>query len=202
MISLFSRMMDHAVETHFMKDRSGRLVFVPFRLKRKCYFVDSKSDEEKIRAFVRMYRSLNQLIAFLGYPSVFIPGLVLEDLAGLSPRGHRFAIAFGIPLIFLLVLIALLWMLWSLYKGAIPSLTSSLTEVGTDLKGQLSEISGVYRCWSLAAFFYSWLLLFLLSWPHPIFADEWERCLINAYRTSSSESWLGGGKALHGLVEP
>jgi len=147
MISLFSRMMDHAVETHFMKDRSGRLVFVPFGLKRKCYFVDSKSDEEKIRAFVRMYRSLNQLVAFLGYPSVFIPGLVLEDLAGLSPRGHRFAIAFGIPLIFLLVLIALLWMLWSLYKGAIPSLTSSLTEVGPDLKGQLSEIS--QRSWRL-----------------------------------------------------
>jgi len=27
-------------------------------------------------------------------------------------------------------------------------------------------------------------------------------CLINAYRTSSSASCLGGGKALHGLVEP
>jgi hypothetical protein len=98
-------MMDDAVDTHFMKDRSGRSVFIPFGLKRKCYFVDSKSDEEKIRAFVRMYRSINQLIAFLGYPSVFIPGLILEDFAGLSPRGHRLAIALGIPLIFLLVLI-------------------------------------------------------------------------------------------------
>ena len=34
MISPFSRMMDYAVDTHFMKDRSGRLVFVPFGLKR------------------------------------------------------------------------------------------------------------------------------------------------------------------------
>ncbi len=145
MISPFSKMMDYAVDTHFRKDRSGRLVFVPFGLKRKCYFVDSKSDEDKIRALVRMYRSLNQLIAFLGYPSVFIPGLILEDFAGLSPRGHRFAIAFGIPSIFLLVLIAVLWMLWSLYKEAIPSLTSSLIEVGPDLKDQLSEIS--QRSW-------------------------------------------------------
>ena len=88
MISPFSRMMDYAVETHFMKDRSERLVFVPFGPKHKCYFVDSKSDEEKIRAFVRMFRSLNQLIGFLGFPSVFIPGLILEDFAGLTPRGH------------------------------------------------------------------------------------------------------------------
>ena len=141
MISPFSRMMDYVVETHFMKDRSGRLVFVPFGPKRKCYFVDSKSDEEKIRAFVRMFRSLNQLISFLGFPSVFIPALILEDFAGLTPRGHRMTIALGIPLFFSLVLIALLCMVWSLYKGAIPSLTSSLIEVGPEVKGQLREIS-------------------------------------------------------------
>jgi hypothetical protein len=145
MISPFSRMMDYAVDTHFLKDRSGRLVFVPLGLKRKCYFVDSKSDEEKIRAFVRVYRSLNQMIGFLGYPGVFIPGLILEDFAGLTPRAHRFAIALGIPMFFSLVLIVLLWMVWSLYKGAIPSFTSSLTEVGPEMKGQLSEIS--QRSW-------------------------------------------------------
>ena len=121
MISPFSRMMDYAVDTHFMKDRSGRLVFVPFGLKRKCYLVDSKSGEEKIRAFVKMYRSVTQLIAFLTYPSIFVPGLILEDYAGLTPRGHRLAIAQGIPLFFSLVLISLLWMLWGLCKGAIPS---------------------------------------------------------------------------------
>jgi len=51
------------------------------------------------------------------------------------------AIGLGIPLFFSLVLIALLCMVWSLYKGAIPSLTSSLIEVGPDVKGQLREIS-------------------------------------------------------------
>jgi hypothetical protein len=140
MISPFSRMMDYAVEAQFRKDQSGRLVFIPFSPKRKCYFVDSKSDEEKIRAFVRMYRSASALISFLLYPSAMVPGLILEDYAGLSPRGHRLAIALGIPLFFALVLIALVWMLWSLYKGAIPSLTSSLSEVGPDVMGQLSKI--------------------------------------------------------------
>jgi len=171
MVSPFSRMMEHAVDTHFLKDRNGRLVFVPFGLARKCYFVDSKSDEEKIRAFVRMYRSLNQLISFLGYPSVFIPGLILEDFAGLTPRAHRFAIALGIPSFFLLVLIALLWMLW-LYKRAIPSLTSSLIEVGPDIKGgQLSEIP--QRSWrpallvAIGFFLLMVLALFaILAAPH------------------------------------
>src|SRR6266404_5340538 len=94
MFSPFSRMMDYAVDAHFRKDHSGRLVFVPFSLQRKCYFVDAKSDAEKIRAFVRMYRSVFQLISFLTYPSFIFPALILEDYAGLTPRGHRFAIAF------------------------------------------------------------------------------------------------------------
>ena len=94
-----------------------------------------------------MYRSVTQLIAFLTYPSIFVPGLILEDYAGLTPRGHRLAIALGIPLFFSLILISLLWMLWGLFKGAIPSLTSSLSEVGPELKGQLSGIS--QRSWRL-----------------------------------------------------
>ena len=141
MSSPFSRLMDHAVEAHFRKDRSGRLVFIPFSLKRKCYFVDLKSDEEKIRALVKMYRSAIQLISWLGFPSTFVPAVILEDYAGLTPRGHRFAIAFGVPLFFWLVLGALAWMLWLLYKGAIPSLTSSLSEAGPEVMGQLREIS-------------------------------------------------------------
>jgi len=145
MTSPFSRLMDYAVDAHFRKDHSGRLVFVPFSLKRKCYFIDSKSDAEKIRAFVRIYRSAVQLISFLTYPSLIIPGLILEDYAGLTPRGHRMTIALGIPLFFWAVLMVLLWMQWSLYKGGIPSLTSSLIEVGPELKGHLSEIS--QRSW-------------------------------------------------------
>ena len=139
MISPFSKMMDRATEAHFKKDRSGRLVFIPFGLKRKCYFVDLKSDEEKIRALVKMYRSATTLIILLTSPCLFVPGLILDDYAGLSPRGHRLTISLGIPLFFWLVLIGLLWMLWRFYKQAIPRLTSSLIEVGPDMKGHLSE---------------------------------------------------------------
>jgi hypothetical protein len=161
MISPFSKLMDSAVEVHFRKDRSGRLVFIPFSLKRKCYFVDSKSDEEKIRALVKMYRSATTLIIFLTSPCLFVPGLILEDYAGLTPRGHRLMIAFGIPLFFWLILMALLWMLWSLYKGAIPNLTSSLIEVGPDLKVQLSAI--IQPPWRLSLIVTAFLLLICVA---------------------------------------
>jgi hypothetical protein len=141
MISSFSRMMDHAVDANFRKDPSGRLVFLPSGPKGKGYFVDSNSDEEKIRALVKMYRSATTVITFLTSPCIFVPALILDDYAGMTPREHRLAIAFGVPLFFWLVLVGLVLMLWSLYKAAIPSLTSSLGEAGPDAMGQLREIS-------------------------------------------------------------
>jgi hypothetical protein len=139
MISLFSRMMDRAVDAHFRKDPSGRVVFFPFTSKGKAYFIDSKSDEEKIRSFVKIFRSAITLVSLLSYPSMLAPALVLEDYAGMSPRQLRLQIALGIPLFFWLVLAALAWMLWGVYKEAVPGLTASLSEVGPDLKLQMSE---------------------------------------------------------------
>jgi hypothetical protein len=171
----FSKMMDYAVDTQFRKDQSGRLVFIPFTRKGKCYFVDSKSDEEKIRAFVKMFRSAVQLISFLLYPSLFVPGLILDDYAGLSPREHRLAIAFGIPLFFAVVLGALGWKLWSLYKGAIPALTASLSEVGPDVKGQLRALSQRSRRLPLLFAAGSLLLMVLLLCAFVISLDHFRR---------------------------
>jgi len=140
MASWFSKLIDSAVDAQFRRDPTGRLVFVPFGLKKKCYFVDSKSDEEKIRALYKMYWSAAQLISLLTYPIIIFPGLLLEDYAGLGPWEHRMKIEIGIPLFFLLVLCGLSLMLWGLYKGAIPSFTSSLIEAGPDVKAELRPI--------------------------------------------------------------
>jgi len=148
---MFSRLTDRALEVHFRKDQNGRLVFIPFGLKQKCYFIDSKSDEDKIRAFVRMYWSAIQLISWVSFPSIYIPAVILEDYAGLSTRGHRMAISLGIPLFFWLILGTLAWMLWAVYKKAVPAVTSSLSEAGPDTKNQLSEISRPRRRIALGA---------------------------------------------------
>jgi lysylphosphatidylglycerol synthetase-like protein (DUF2156 family) len=141
MIPFFSKVIDAAVDRRFTKDRSGRLVFIPLGLKQKCYFVDSKADEEKIRALVRMFQSAIAVIPLVTYPIAAFPGLILEDHGGLSPRGHRLTIALGIPLFLFVVLALFMWMLWSLYKKAIPGLTASLSEVGPDVRSDLRRAS-------------------------------------------------------------
>jgi lysylphosphatidylglycerol synthetase-like protein (DUF2156 family) len=141
MIPFFSKVIDAAVDRRFTKDRSGRLVFIPLGLKQKCYFVDSKADEEKIRALVRMFQSAIAVIPLVTYPIAAFPGLILEDYGGLSPRGHRLTIALGIPLFLYVVLALFMWMLWSLYKKAIPGLTASLSEVGPDVRSDLRRAS-------------------------------------------------------------
>jgi len=138
---MFSKLMDRAVESQFRRLRSGRLVFIPYSLKRKCYFVDSKSDEQNLRALVKMYRSSTALLSLLTFPSIYVSALTLDVFGGLTPRGHRLAIALGIPLFFWLVLVGLMMMLWVFYKQAVPSFTASLSEVGPEVKPHLTDIS-------------------------------------------------------------
>ena len=137
MISLVNRLAD----VHFRKEPSGRLVFIPFTPSGKCYFVDSKADEEKVRAFVNMYRIPNTLISFLIAPMVIVPGLILEDYGRLTPRAHRLTIALGISGFFWLSFVALGLMLWFVYRAAVPGLTASLSEVAPEIKAQLRAIS-------------------------------------------------------------
>jgi hypothetical protein len=142
---MFSGLMDRAVESHFRRLGSGRLVFIPYSLKGKCYFVDSKSDEQKLRALVKMYRSSISLLSLLTYPIIYISALILDVFGGLTPRGHRLAIAIGIPMFLGLLIVALMLMLWVLYKQAVPSFTASMSEVGPEVKPYLTDISAGRR---------------------------------------------------------
>src|SRR5260370_11956726 len=114
MISLINRLADF----HFRKEPSGRLVFIPFPRRGKCYFVDSKADEEKVRAFVSMYRIPNTLISVLMAPLVMVPGLILEDYGGWTPRAHRLTIALAVSGFCWLSLVALALVLWIGYHTA------------------------------------------------------------------------------------
>ena len=133
--------MNRVADAHFRKEPGGRLVFSPFTRKGKCYFVDSKADEEKIRAFVNMYRIPNTLISFVIAPMVVIPGLILEDYGGLTPRAHRLTMALGISGFFWLSFVGLALLLWFVYRAAVPGLTASLSEVAPEIKAQLRAVS-------------------------------------------------------------
>jgi hypothetical protein len=135
MIFPFTKAMDRHVERQFRKDPSGRLVFLPFGSKAKAYFVDSQCDEEKIRAFVKMYRSAGALVSWLAYLCFYV------WIASFNTGAHRWTTEVGIASFFFLLLLLAVWMLWSLYKQTVPVFTSSLNEVGPDLRDQLSEVA-------------------------------------------------------------
>lgn len=141
MISLMNRVAD----AHFRKEPSGRLVFIPFTRRGKCYFVDSKAEEEKIRAFVNMYRIPNTLLLFLMNPMVVASGLFLENVGGLTPRAHRLTIALGVSGFFWLSFVGFGLMLWMVYKTMVPGLTASMREVGPEIKAQLAVMSPQQR---------------------------------------------------------
>jgi hypothetical protein len=103
--------------------------------------VDSKSDEEKVRAFVSLYRIPSALISVLMTPVVMVPALILEDLGALTPRVHRLTVALGISGFFWLIFVAVEVMLWLVYRAMVPGLTASLSEVAPEVKAQLRTIS-------------------------------------------------------------
>lgn len=139
-MSWFSRITDTLVESQFRKDPSGRLVFVPISRKGKCYFVDSKADEEKIRAFVRMYRIPSTFLSLLLTPFVLVPLFTLEHV-GLAPRAHSLTIIVGLCGFLWLSSLAFSVLLWIVYKTSVPGFSASLTEVGPDIKAQLDATS-------------------------------------------------------------
>jgi hypothetical protein len=141
MSSWFSRKMDGLVEGQFNKDPSGRLVFIPFTRRGRCYFVDAKADVEKVKAFVKMYRIATAVISVLTAPILVFFVSILEDYGGLTPRAHRLTIILGLAGFFWLSLVAVQLILWFAYKATVPGLTASLSEVGPDSKAQLRAIS-------------------------------------------------------------
>ena len=117
MISPFARLVDYAVAFHFKKDPSGRLVFLPLISKGQGYFVDSKSDEEKLRAFVKMYCSANLLLTLLCYLVILAPTSLGYNLyAGAIPMRTKLMTAVGTGLFWVLCYGASAWTLWNLYK--------------------------------------------------------------------------------------
>jgi hypothetical protein len=160
MISPFARLVDYAVAFHFKKDPGGRLVFLPLISKGRGYFVDSKSDEAKLRAFLKMYRSANLLLTLLCYLVILAPTSLGYNLyAGAIPMRTKLMTAVGTGLFWVLCYSASAWMLWSLYKKTIGSFTDQLAVAGPGVVGQVSETSSGRRRLALLIVFAATIII-------------------------------------------
>jgi len=140
MISPFARLVDYAVGSHFRTDSRGRVVFLSLISKGQRYFVDSKADEEKLRALVGMYRGANLILTLLCYLAIIAPTSIGYNLyAGAIPLRTKLKTAAGTGLFWMLFFGACAWMLWGLYKKAVVKFTYGMKEVGPGDVAQLSK---------------------------------------------------------------
>ncbi|SPE44171.1 membrane hypothetical protein [Candidatus Sulfotelmatobacter sp. SbA7] len=137
----FAKTIDYQVECQFRKDPAGRLFFFPFGVKKQGYFVDSKTDEEKIKAYLRKYRGTAVLISLLVSPSIYIPALLLDLYGGAGSVRHSVTIVIELSVGVMLFFLTLSWARWVSYKQAMRSFTTTLSEIGPESRLGLSEVS-------------------------------------------------------------
>jgi hypothetical protein len=145
MPSPFTKFLDSAVAAQFRKDSSGRTVFFPFTPKREAYFVDSPSEEQKLRAVVRLYRggsaALNLMWSLLNYIAVLAPGSISSYYGGYVPLRVKLIAIAWVAVPSLLFWGAAAWIIWGLYKQAIKIFTPALPPAGPEVFAQLLPVS-------------------------------------------------------------
>jgi hypothetical protein len=145
MPSPFARLLDFAESAQFRKDSSGRMVFLPLISKGQGFFVDSLSDEEKLRALVRLYRGANVLLgllwSLLNYLAVLAPGSISSYYRGVVPLHAKLTAVAWVASISLVFYGVAAWGGWNLYKQAIQSFTHAFPKVSPEAVRQLPAVS-------------------------------------------------------------
>jgi hypothetical protein len=145
MPSPFTKFLDSAVAAQFRKTSSGRTVFFPFTPKREAYFVDSPSDEQKLRALVRLYRGgsagLNLMWSLLNYIAVLAPGSISSYYRSYVPLREKLMAIAWVAVPSLLFWGAAARIVWSLYKQAIKIFTQALPPAGPEVFARLLPVS-------------------------------------------------------------
>jgi hypothetical protein len=136
---MFSKLKVGFSDLYFQREGTGRWIFLPFGLKGKCYFVDSKSDEEKIRAFIRTYCGV-YLLFFVIWTEicVFAWRTYGWNRAPAGRTGVMYLVASF--LVYGLAFNAPILVLQRIYRRKISRLTASLLEAEAETKRQLRHV--------------------------------------------------------------
>jgi hypothetical protein len=168
-MGMLSAWIAQLVDAHFRKDLSGRLVFLPYGRRRAGYYLDSASDQQKVKALVAIYAVASILFQLLGSTSSLIITLgASSDHPG--PLAGR--LEFGL-IIYIISAFAFQWLpmllLWRLYRSLLPEVCSSLLVVNSESMDNLQTIPNPMRRRGLIVASFGLLLmlaiLFLVSRP-------------------------------------
>jgi hypothetical protein len=139
------KMLEYTVSWQFRQDSGGRTVFLPLISKDEGYFVDSHSDEDKLRALVKLYRgaaaALNLMWSLLNFLAVLAPGSISSFYGGMVPLRDKLIATAWVAALSLLFWGSPAWVLWALYKQAIKTFTHALPQASPELIRRLPAIS-------------------------------------------------------------
>jgi hypothetical protein len=128
-MGMFSGWIVQLVDSQFRKDQSGRQVFLPNGPGKAGYYVETTSDDQKIKPLIAVYTAASGLFQVVGFLSSFIlmQAVIFPDRpitrAGKLEVG---LIVYGIST--LVFWLAPKWLLWKIYREMLPGVCSSLNE--------------------------------------------------------------------------
>jgi len=125
----FSGRLFQLVDAQFRKDQSGRVVFLPYGPRKTGYYVETPSDDRKIKSFVAIYTAASLLFQVLGFLSSYLlmQAVIFPDRP--TTRAGKLEvglIVYGISA--LIFWFGPRWLLWKLYREVLPGVCSSLSE--------------------------------------------------------------------------
>jgi hypothetical protein len=166
---MLSAWIGQLVDARCRKDLSGRRVFLPYGRRRTGYYLDSASDQQKVKALVAIYAVASLLFQLLGSTSSLV---VTLGASSDHPGSLAGKLEFGL-IIYIISAFAFQWLpmllLWRLYRSLLPEVCSSLPEVGLESMDNLQTIPNPMRRRGLMVawfgLFLMLMILFLVSRP-------------------------------------
>jgi hypothetical protein len=121
-------LLDAVVERCFRDDKAGRVVVFPGDKRGRGYLVRAAPDEQKIRAFLKLYFSAHFLILVLGYCLAYESSTQLAYALG-RPATHLVRSAALFLGIYAVLVVLPYLMFWSAFKKSRLSFVSAQDEI-------------------------------------------------------------------------
>jgi len=142
-------MFNRATDALFRKDASGRLIFLPRGPRKTGYYVDAASDEQKIKALVKLQLAAAMLFNVAGFLGSYTIASTWESLyfthlpISIEARALRAGAVYLISAAVLQFTPSLI--LQKVYQRSLRDVCQGLQPGEPGLLGQLSRVSQPYR---------------------------------------------------------
>lgn len=142
-------MFNQAAEALFRKDASGRLIFLPRGPRKTGYYIDAPSDEQKIKALVKLQLVAVMFFNLTGFLGSYALAATWESLYFIHLPISLEARALRVGAVYLISAAVIqftpILVVQKIYQRSLREICSTLQPAEPGSFGQLSEVSKPYR---------------------------------------------------------